>query len=204
MKRKHGLLLFIATCIPGCGQMYQGYMKRGVSLMTAFCGILAVAVVLQLGALAIFLPLVWLFAFFDSYNIRGQSDEQAAANPDAYLFGLSDLDSQKMAELCRRRHSVIGWVLVGVGVYALYTTVVGRIMYSLADQFNLWWLRSLVMYDVPRVIATLAVICLGLWFIRGPKGGNAAVEEEIPAFTPPAAQAAQETPGEQEVRDGEQ
>ena len=30
MKRKHGFLLFIAACIPGCGEMYQGYMKRGI------------------------------------------------------------------------------------------------------------------------------------------------------------------------------
>ena len=38
MKRKHGILLFLASCIPGCGEMYQGYMKRGVSILTAFCG----------------------------------------------------------------------------------------------------------------------------------------------------------------------
>ena len=33
MRRKHGLLLFIASCIPGCGEMYQGYMKRGISIL---------------------------------------------------------------------------------------------------------------------------------------------------------------------------
>ena len=25
------------ACIPGAGQMYQGYMKRGLSLITMFC-----------------------------------------------------------------------------------------------------------------------------------------------------------------------
>ena len=47
MKRKHGLLLFIAACIPGCGEMYQGYMKRGVSILTAFCAVFALAAFLM-------------------------------------------------------------------------------------------------------------------------------------------------------------
>ena len=38
MNRKHGLLLFLCACIPGCGQMYQGYMRRGVSLLGLGCG----------------------------------------------------------------------------------------------------------------------------------------------------------------------
>ena len=31
MKPKHGFFLFVSSCIPGCGQMYQGHMKRGTS-----------------------------------------------------------------------------------------------------------------------------------------------------------------------------
>ena len=36
MRPKQGLLLFITSCLSGCGQMYQGYMKRGVSLLLGF------------------------------------------------------------------------------------------------------------------------------------------------------------------------
>ena len=43
MNRKHGLLLFLCALVPGCGQMYQGYMKRGISLTFGFSAILAVA-----------------------------------------------------------------------------------------------------------------------------------------------------------------
>ena len=70
MKRKHGLLLFIAACIPGCGEMYQGYMKRGVSILTAFCAVFALAVFLEIGALSVLMMPLWLFSFFDSYNLR--------------------------------------------------------------------------------------------------------------------------------------
>ncbi len=43
MTPKHGLLLFITSCLSGCGQMYQGYMKRGLSLLLLFFVILAVS-----------------------------------------------------------------------------------------------------------------------------------------------------------------
>ena len=28
MTHRNGFLLFISSCLSGCGQMYQGYMKR--------------------------------------------------------------------------------------------------------------------------------------------------------------------------------
>ena len=37
MTHRNGFLLFISSCLSGCGQMYQGYMKRGLSLLLAFC-----------------------------------------------------------------------------------------------------------------------------------------------------------------------
>lgn len=40
MTHRNGFLLFISSCLSGCGQMYQGYMKRGLSLLLAFCLIL--------------------------------------------------------------------------------------------------------------------------------------------------------------------
>lgn len=102
MRRKHGLLLFIASCIPGCGEMYQGYMKRGISILTVFYGLLTIAIFLEVGALAVLLLPIWMFSFFDSYNLRGQTDEEAAANPDAYLFGLFDMDEEKLGRLCKK------------------------------------------------------------------------------------------------------
>ena len=206
MKRKHGLLLFIAACIPGCGQMYQGYMKRGISILTAFCAVFALAVFLEIGALAVLMLPLWLFSFFDSYNLRGQTDAQAEANPDAYLFGLSDMDSQRMSDLLRKRHSLVGWVLVLLGVYILFDTFVGRLMQLLCEWMGQWWLYDVVMRDMPRMVVTIFIIALGIWFIRGPKKAKA---EDIPAFTPPAAEATQAEPaggdaGEAETAAAEQ
>ena len=35
--KKNGILTLLFAFIPGAGQMYQGYMKRGLSLITMFC-----------------------------------------------------------------------------------------------------------------------------------------------------------------------
>ena len=119
MTPKNGFLLFITSCLSGCGQMYQGYMKRGLSLLLAFFLVIFVSTYFYLGTLVLFLPVIWLYAFFDSYSLRSQL-AAGTAPEDAFLFGLSDMDSKRLGELLRRRHSLIGWVLVVRGrLYAL-------------------------------------------------------------------------------------
>ena len=156
MRPKQGLLLFITSCLSGCGQMYQGYMKRGVSLLLGFFVILAIAGFLGLGAVAFFLPVVWLYAFFDSYNLRSRILDGTAPQ-DEYLFGLSEMDSQRMAELLRRRHSVIGWGLVMIGIYLLYQMLLNQLWWMMGDWFLGDWLYSLLRYDVPRIFRTLSL-----------------------------------------------
>lgn len=183
MNRKSGFLLFLCSCIPGCGQMYQGYMKRGVSLLGMCCAIIAISSFLGIGELAILLPVIWIYSFFDSYNLRSFPED--APMPDEYLFGLSDLDNQRLSALCQKRHSIIGWILVGVGVYVFYNTVIGRLMNMLVNYYEgFFWLHSLIMYTLPRAVVTILIICLGVWFIRGPKPKE---EESEYTFVPPEA-----------------
>jgi len=193
MRQKHGLLLFLATCIPGCGQMHQGYMKRGISLLLIFCGIFALAVFLEEGALATFMIVVWLYAFFDSYNLRARIADGTEPE-DAFLFGLSDMDSEQLTALFRKRHSLIGWGLVFAGGYLLYRTAADWLLDLLQTFFDVWWLHRLLMYSLPRLLFTVVIIGLGLWFIRGPKKRPS---EDIPAFVPPAA-----ADGAAQVKDG--
>ena len=188
MTPKNGFLLFIASCLSGCGQMYQGYMKRGVSLLLAFALVFFISSNFFLGALVLFLPVIWLYAFFDSYSLRAQL-AAGTAPEDGFLFGLSDMDSQRLNALLKKRHSLIGWVLVAVGAYMLYDMLMGQLA-----NFLVGWtvfgsrLIGLLRYGVPRLVITVLVILLGLWFLRGPRGKAPA--EDIPPFTPPAPDAA--------------
>lgn len=40
-KRKNGFWTFVFSFIPGCAEMYMGFMKMGLSLMVAFFGLWA-------------------------------------------------------------------------------------------------------------------------------------------------------------------
>ncbi len=188
MTPKNGFLLFITSCLSGCGQMYQGYMKRGLSLLLAFFLVIFVSTYFYLGTLVLFLPVIWAYAFFDSYSLRSQISAGTAPE-DAFLFGLSDMDSKRLGELLRKRHSLIGWVLVLLGAYMLYDMVLDQLA-----NFLMGWtvfgsrLVGLLRYGLPRVVITVLVILLGLWFIRGPKAK--APIEDIPPFTPPTPDAA--------------
>lgn len=180
MTRKNPFLLFLSACIPGCGQMYQGYMKRGVSLMSLFAVILGLATWLYFGQLALALPVLWLYSFFDAYNLR-RALESGEAEPDAYPLSLSGMDQERFSRLLAKRHSLVGWALVLLGLYGVWQVAAHYFSGFLSALFGVdfYWIAS---YQLPRLALFLLVIALGVWFIRGPKrpAGDAFTD-----FTPP-------------------
>mgnify|MGYP001115987294 FL=1 len=184
MRLIHWLLHFIFSCVPGCGQMYQGYMKRGLSQCVMFflgCG---VVIFLQAEALMTLLAPLWLYTFFDSYNLR-RCLREGYGPEDSYLSCLSDWDSHRLAELLNRRHSFLGWALVVMGVYSLYQLTARRLFSFLFRDFLPWmeWLYDLLVWDMPRILGSVLILGLGLWFIRGPK---VHIEDDEP-YTPPSS-----------------
>ena len=181
MRLIRGILFFIFSCIPGCGQMHQGYMKRGISQTIIATALVFVAVFLEMGVLAVLIAPLWLYSFFDSFNLRRQIREGMAPE-DEFMFGLSEMDSRKLTQILSRRGSLIGWVLVAVGLYNVYQIFARRLLGTLRDYFPIFdWLYGLLVWDMPRILGTVLIIALGLWFIKGPK----APREEGPVYTPP-------------------
>ena len=161
MRELNGFWLFVSSCLPGCGQMYQGYMKRGASLLALFWVTVAVTSILRLDNLGVLIAAIWLYAFFDSYNLRALCKEGRAL-PDTYLFGGDD-DGLRIFKGKGRK--ILGWTLVGVGAYALLQMVAD----TFANEYG-WTELSYVMGGiVPKTVLTVLIICLGVWFIRGPK-----------------------------------
>ena len=69
-KQKHGFWVFIFSLIPGAGEMYMGFKKQGLSIMLLFWGSIALASITGLGWLAMFLPVIWFYSFFNVHIIR--------------------------------------------------------------------------------------------------------------------------------------
>lgn len=185
MRLIHWLLHFTFACIPGCGQMYQGYMKRGLSQCVIFFSACGVVMFLQAEALMMLLAPLWLYTFFDSYNLR-RCLREGYGPEDTYLFGLPEWDARRLTELLNRRHSFIGWALVLVGVYSLYQLTARRLFDFLFRDIFPWmdWLYELLVWDMPRILGTVLIIGLGLWFIRGPK---VHIEDDEPYTPPPSS-----------------
>lgn len=186
-----GLLHLAFACVPGCGQMYQGYMKRGISQTVITCALVFIAVFLEIGALAVLIVPLWLYSFFDSYNVRRQI-RNGCPPEDDYLFGLSDMDSRRLDQILSRRGSLIGWVLVVVGLYNVYQIFARRVFGALREYFPFFdWVYGLLVWDMPRIMGTILITALGIWFIRGPKvprQEEASCQEEAPARTPDPAE----------------
>ncbi|NCC08554.1 MAG: hypothetical protein EOM30_11100 [Clostridia bacterium] len=162
--KKNAFFTFCFACIPGAGQMYIGYMKRGLSIMGAFAAVTMLSSMFYVGALAVFLPVIWAYSFFDTWHIRNQSEEEAQANPDDYAFHIKELaDGTRFQSLFTKRHTYIGIGCVVFGAYMLLNSVVRPILNAL----ELYWLSDFF-YEVPTIAVAVLIIMLGLWLVKGP------------------------------------
>lgn len=174
------------ACVPGCGQMCQGYMKRGISQTIIAAVLLFIAVFLEMGVLSVLIVPLCLYSFFDSFNLRRQIRDGLAPEDD-FMFGMSEMDSRKLSQILSRRGSLIGWLLMVMGLYNLYRIFAQNILGGLADLFpSLNWLYHLLVWDAPRILGTVFIIALGLWFIKGPKAPKDGGFEA--SYTPPKAE----------------
>lgn len=165
---KNGLLTLLFAFIPGAGQMYQGYMKRGLSLMLMCCviGVLA----MLFAPIALFLLLVFMYSFFDTLNLRAQI-ALGNAPADDYLVHLDPKD-KRLARLLLDSHKLVGWLLIAFGALIAYQNL---IMNTLGDLVYRWGHSSpvfralyLVMDSLPDVVVCVVLIVCGVWLVKGP------------------------------------
>ena len=123
--KKNGFLTFIFACIPGAGQMYYGYMQRGLSItmMLILC-LMAATVVEPLMFLCL---VIWMYSFFDTYDLIRH---MAAGEPkEDSLLVLGNYEDIK--KLVPQHNRLIGWGLIGFGVWALYDLLIGNWVYKI-------------------------------------------------------------------------
>lgn len=179
--RKSGLLTFLCACVPGCGQMYQGYMKRGTSLLFWFFAIIAVATLFHLEILLVFLFLIWAYSFFDSFNLRNLSPEQRAGFADGFIPSAQWMDYTGFDKLMKRANfgTIVGWGLVIFGGVILFQSL-WREFYSLMWDYNPW--LGSIMSMVPRLVIAALIIVLGVRMLRGRKAPTRPADDELTPF----------------------
>ena len=166
--KKSNFLTFIFALIPGAGQMYLGMVKKGISLMTLFMGVIALVGFFRLSFLALALPVIWFYTFFDTFNTHNLTPEQMEQQ-DKFLFGSEDLFHDSWKSVFEKRHRLLGGIVLVLGIYMLYENFRTRFsgllwqilghndfIYNLVDSF-------------PVLIISLLIIAVGINLLRGKK-----------------------------------
>lgn len=166
--KKNLFLTFCFACCPGAGQMYLGYTKRGASIMLPFFVVFGICGFLDLWIFSVILPVLWFYAFFDTFSIRNSSPEQLADKPDDFLYTFDAQHRQSAVELTRKYHLLLGAVLIFSGLYALYNSMLMPLIGNLLNllPYDLWWLWN-IFRDIPTLVVAVLIILLGIRLIRG-------------------------------------
>ena len=176
--KKNGILTLLFACIPGAGQMYQGYMKRGLSLITMFCLFIILGSTTGLDALVVGCIVVYMYSFFDTLNLRAQLAAEKAPEDD-YLVHFDPQD-KRLARMMMDSHKLVGWCLIATGALIAYEQIImntlGDILWRWGQKAPVWRAIYLVMDQLPEVVLCVVLILCGIWLVHGPRAKKAAPE----------------------------
>lgn len=168
MKRSKFWTFLFSFC-PGAGQMYQGYMKRGLCLISLF--------ILPIVVGAAFMPVlglaslvVYMYSFFDSLNLKSQLEEGIAPEDD-YLVHLNILQGDVKSLMSHQSH-LVGWGFVALGVLGLYKTVLEPMLHTIIGLIPSHTVSSFLrelLYSIPGMFVGFLFIAVGLWLVKGSK-----------------------------------
>ncbi len=166
IRKKSNFLTFCFSLLPGAGQMYMGFMKRGSSLMAFFFLTIFLSTWLGLGPLMFLMPIIWFYAFFDTHNLRSMPDDEFYAMEDDFVI-LPEYAKAKAKEIQDKYRYILAVVLIVIGLSILWNnfvdilgSVLPRFAYSFLHRFgNL----------IPQLFVACAIIAFGIYLIRGKK-----------------------------------
>ena len=154
--KKNGLLTFIFACIPGAGQMYYGYMQRGLSIaMILILCVMAATVVEPL----LFLCLViWMYSFFDTYDLIRHL---AAGEPkDDDLLLPANWDN--IRAILPQHNKLLGWGLIAFGVWALYDILIADWMTTVLEHFFGYGYAYDIIHGIPNILVGILLVVAGI------------------------------------------
>lgn len=167
-KKKNGFLTFIFSCLPGAGEMYMGFFKQGVSIMTLFFLLIFISTWMNMGALMYIAPVVWFYGFFHANNLHSLPDEEFYGIEDKYLF---DWDEGKAHAYLNGKHGrvILAVAFILIGASALWNIIMNSLWNMLINLgYNVEWIGELSR-TVPQCIIAIALIVFGVYLFKGKK-----------------------------------
>lgn len=156
--KKNGFLTFCFSFIPGAGQMYQDYMKRGFSIMAIFAIFFAIYAITGISIFLIPLPIIYAYSFFDTYNLRNKIGTDSQLK-DSFLWNELSNYEEAQNNLMEKKNSFIGALLILIGIYLVFNSVIRDI----GSRYDIKFLVILSQYVI-RYLPSVIIATLSIWF----------------------------------------
>lgn len=173
-RTKNKFLTFCCALVPGAGQMYHGLLKKGLSVMILFFGVIALSAIVYMPILCISLPVIWFYSFFDTVNRMNMPLEELSMLNDNWLFYDADLGkvskNKAVAGIIKERHLIFGWALILLALWILLNMFVNTSMfYYFCKNFmnqQLYYVLQDSVSRIPSLIIPLFCVILGFKLIK--------------------------------------
>lgn len=170
-KKKNKFFTFCCSLIPGAGEMYLGFFKQGISIMTSFFLLFALGSIL-FAPVTVFCAVIWFYSFFHTNNLNSLPDDEFYAIQDDYMIHLHQIAAIKNVLLNRYRKAtaivliIFGSSIIWKNIYRFFVHIAVNVLNlsrSLLD-FISWFSRLL-----PQTITAVLIILVGIYLIRNKK-----------------------------------
>ena len=165
-KQKHGFWVFIFSLIPGAGEMYMGFKKQGISIMLLFWGSIALASITGLGWLAMFLPVIWFYSFFNVHNLKSLSEEEFYSVDDNYILHM-DQFSGNMGKFLQKHRNVTAWVLILFGICILWSRFTALLYLIVPVELADYAYE--ICNSLPQIVIAAGIIAAGIYLLTQQK-----------------------------------
>ena len=154
--KKNGFLTFIFACIPGAGQMYYGYMQRGLSIAMMLILCVMAATVIQ--PLLFLCLVIWMYSFFDTYDLIRHL---AAGEPkDDDLLLPANWDN--IRAILPQHNKLLGWGLIAFGVWVLYDILIADWMTTVLEHFFGYGYAYDIIHGIPNILVGILLVVAGI------------------------------------------
>lgn len=164
-KKRNGFWTFCFSFVPGCAEMYWGFMQAGMSLLLPFVGVIFLAYFFSTDELMFVDVVIYIYAFFHARNMAHMTEEEVRATEDGSVNLFAGLGINAGMLKKRQTAKLGGFLMIVYGVYELLVMLYRSTPFP--DWLNYYFRNFL--HSFPKGATAVVLIILGVKLIAGKK-----------------------------------